>query len=830
MVLHATYPYTGRFVLRLTDAVVDRILHSIDHGGPLNIESLRDVACSLQLTELCQLLMDHDDSHVLVAPAASGFSPADVLELERRATHSPFPPVHRLVSYYILDPRAGLGLTQAEQLFHRLLQLSASDGVDRVYREPELRDPAWAVDPTDDEYAPDQGYVKGGTSGPDKYKGLNVNNAAIWGKYDGNQIGFVDLERGWNLNHEDLPAAAFPGFNTNVYTPSNPATGNHGTAVLGVVLGLDNDKGIVGIAPGAKLRRVVSRVKSATDEWDLVNAILAALAPGVMTPGDVLLLEVETVRGNPIQGYPVEIVDLWFDAIRLAVGNGIVVVEAAGNGASDLAGNDVVRNLDDLEADWPDAPAWRSLKRTSPKFLDSGAIMVSACTSEVENVPGVLQGVHRRLSYATFGSRIDCYAWGENVYSAGYGWIPPDADPSLPNTWYTDSFNGTSAASAIIAGAALLVQDMHLSTRGWRLAPAQVRALLSDKVSGVKILNDVGSTSIGVMPDLVALAGKLGAVPDVFIRDSVTDAGNVPSGKVTMSPDIIVRNNPVPNAAGTFGEAGPWVNAAPPIDAVRVDQPNYLYVRLRNRSLVDATGVTVKLYWSKTSPLMAPFHWNFIGQLTGILVPAGGTLTVAGPFTWTPATGQLPTSDPGCFIAVAHHPLDPRPPLLPASTSWGKFLTYVRRNNNVARRSFSTIEPSPTSAGYAAAPFVIRGAGDEAREFSFQVVQQLPEGVRLWWDVPSELAAMMRRAACVEADQEGEGDGRRRLLLPRRRRLDLPSLILDADAEYPCTLHVAVPRSARPPGDGEIVLRQLWREREVGRLTWTLGPGGDEPR
>ena len=302
------------------------------------------------------------------------------------------------------------------------------------------------------------------------------------------------------------------------------------------------------------------------------------------------------------------------------------------------------------------------------------------------------------------------------------------------------------------------------------------------------------------MPDLVALAGKLGAVPDVFIRDSVTDAGNVPSGKVTMSPDIIVRNNPVPNAAGTFGEAGPWVNAAPPIDAVRVDQPNYLYVRLRNRSLVDATGVTVKLYWSKTSPLMAPFHWNFIGQLTGILVPAGGTLTVAGPFTWTPATGQLPTSDPGCFIAVAHHPLDPRPPLLPASTSWGKFLTYVRRNNNVARRSFSTIEPSPTSAGYAAAPFVIRGAGDEAREFSFQVVQQLPEGVRLWWDVPSELAAMIRRAACVEADQEGEGDGRRRLLLPRRRRLDLPSLILDADAEYPCTLHVVFPRSARPPG------------------------------
>ncbi|MBA3498068.1 MAG: S8 family serine peptidase [Gemmatimonadales bacterium] len=383
--------------------------------------------------------------------------------------------------------------------------------MDRVYREPELRDATWAVDPSGDDYSPEQSYLKGGTTGPHKYTGINVDNAAVWGKFDGAGIGFVDLETGWNPGHEDLPAAAFPLFNVNRYTKNHPSRGNHGTAVLGVVVGVDNERGIIGIAPKANLRRLVSRVRCATDKWDLVNAILAALDRGVMAAGDVLLIEVETVINRPVRGYPVEIVDHWFDAIRLAAGNGMIVVEAAGNGY--YKGNtNVGRNLDQLERDWPDAPTWRSMNRKrSDKFVDSGAIMVSACTSAVAP-DGAPPKTHRRMAYATFGSRIDCYAWGEDVFTAGSSNVP-GANPKQANVWYTDNFTGTSSAAAIIAGAALLVQQMHVATRAQRASPVQVRALLSDRSLGVTVVDQQGSAEIGVMPDLAAIAAKLGAVP-----------------------------------------------------------------------------------------------------------------------------------------------------------------------------------------------------------------------------------------------------------------------------------------------------------------------------
>jgi hypothetical protein len=660
--------------------------------------------------------------------------------------------------------------------------------------------------------------VKGGTSGPDKYKGINAASPAVWAKYNGAGIGFVDLETGWNLDHDDLPGCAYPVFNVNRYKPDKPYDGDHGTAVLGVVLGVDNAKGIVGVAPGASLRRVVSRIRSDDDEWDLVNAVVAALDPGVMVAGDVLLIEVETLKDHPIRGYPVEIVDHWFDGIRLAVGNGIIVVEPAGNGYYPENSDDKIgRDLDKLENDWPDAPAWRSLNRdSSPLFLDSGAIVVSACTSAVAP-DGAPSGTHRRMQWATFGSRIDCYAWGEGVYSAGYGWLPSPT-PADPNLWYTDSFDGTSAASAIIAGAALLIQQMSHDTLGWRLSPAQVRALLSDKLTGVQVVDYTGTAYMGVMPDLAAIAARIGAIPDVFIRDSVDDAGAVPNDKVFQSPDIIVRNAAVADPATEFGAAGPWAHAVPPNDPIRAGQANYFYVRLRNRSLVSADGVAVTLYWSEASPLVAPVHWHLIGKLGGIQVTTGGALAVAGPLVWTPQAGDLPGH--GCLVAVADHPLDPEPPQVPAQATWDDFLGYVGRNNNVAWRNFTVIKPLAAGAGLAAsAGFVLRGAGTH-QEFTLELIQHLPDGARLLWDVPAELAAMIRRVMGDEVVDEGDAESGRRLRLPTQRLMRFPRLRFHRDAAYRCLMRVDFPR--RPRQAGEIVLRQLFERREVGRLTWAI--------
>jgi hypothetical protein len=48
---------------------------------------------------------------------------------------------------------------------------------------------------------------------------------------------------------------------------------------------------------------------------------------------------------------------------------------------------------------------------------------------------------------------------------------------------YRSDFGGTSAAAAIIAGAALSVQGMAEQNLGHRLTPPQMRELLSDRIS-----------------------------------------------------------------------------------------------------------------------------------------------------------------------------------------------------------------------------------------------------------------------------------------------------------------------------------------------------------
>jgi subtilisin family serine protease len=102
---------------------------------------------------------------------------------------------------------------------------------------------------------------------------------------DGAGIRFIDLERGWTLNHEDLAAAGI-----TIMSGVNQDFHGHGTAVLGEVVAVDNTRGGVGIAPGAT-GRVVSQWRNAST-YNTAAAILSA-ANG-MSAGDVLLLEAQT--------------------------------------------------------------------------------------------------------------------------------------------------------------------------------------------------------------------------------------------------------------------------------------------------------------------------------------------------------------------------------------------------------------------------------------------------------------------------------------------------------------------------------------------------------
>jgi subtilisin family serine protease len=185
----------------------------------------------------------------------------------------------------------------------------------------------------------------------------------------------------------------------------------------------------------------------------------------------------------------VEVEDLVFEAIRTAVSRGIVVIEAAGNGSVNL----------DL---FQDVSGKQILNRTSADFRDSGAILVGAASASAP---------HTRLPFSNFGGRVDCFAWGERIDTCGDGWTSTD-----PST-YTTNFGGTSGASPIVAGAALLLQAFRIGSGQPRVDPGTLRAVLS-----TPLLNTASAQPavdlIGVMPNLRAIIEWARTLPSGMIQ------------------------------------------------------------------------------------------------------------------------------------------------------------------------------------------------------------------------------------------------------------------------------------------------------------------------
>lgn len=735
-------------------------------------ESIRELAEELQLEGLRRVLDEYDLGGGRRVVRA--LPPERILELEREATRTDLPPLRSLTSYWRIDVRGRP--EQVDEITARLNQLFE---VDRAYRELAVSEPV--VNAGDDPYNGTQDYLD---AAPD---GIDARWAWTQPSGEGAGISFVDLEQGWFLTHEDF-AGKSPGL---LYGDNRDGVGaydgDHGTAVLGEVIADDNTVGVVGIAPSLASADVTSHFDAGTNtNLHVADAILGALPS--LDPGDVLLLEVQ--RGAP--PLPTETDDADFDAIRLAVAHGVVIVEAAGNGNNDLDA-------------YTDGAGDAVLDRGDPDFRDSGAVMVGAGAS---NVP------HDRLNFSNFGSRLDCYAWGENVTTCGYGDL--DAGGGDDET-YTDSFGGTSSASPIVAGAAILLQGMHEGNTGARLSPLQMRSLLSDPATGTAQGPNVAG-DIGVMPDLQAIANNtLGVVPDVYVRDAVGDTGAVPfGGSISASPDVIVRPSPVADGQAAFGQGSGTENSNTLGHEAEAGQDNSIYVRMRNRGAAPATGVTADVYWSEVATLVTPDSWTLIGTTPPVDVPVGDVLTVADPVTW--GSADIPGTGHYCFVAILDHAGDPAPPVPPA-TDWDDFRTFIRAHNNVTWRNFNVVDLDPDAGGDPSVlPFVLAGAPDRARRFDVELIRQLGDDVRLWLELPLAAARpfLEGRNWKFELDREEQVA---RLLLPAAPRICVPGVRLGKGARHRSKFLLEGGEKAVRPGH-RVAIRQLYARQEVGRVTW----------
>ncbi|MFT4295367.1 MAG: S8 family serine peptidase [Micropruina sp.] len=317
------------------------------------------------------------------------------------------------------------------------------------------------------------------------------------GRWDrGSQVGrtrLIDVECGWVLEHEAISHLNVPIISGLNQDGVNGKRGNHGTAVLGIVAGQPLPAGgVEGICREAAVlaashykgeapSNVIPTLSNPYAPAHLGDAILAARAAA--DTGDIVLLEVTSLEAASYAGgqRPVERDVAVQIALSGLTADGIIVVEAAGNGGVDL---------DTLGTRGGRADLGPESGFTSDALMVGGGVP--------ETTPA---GEHRRWDGSNFGSRVDCYAWADGVHTGGCRNACAD-----PTTAYRN-FNGTSAASAVIAGAAASIQSIYHAATGQVLTPGDIRSLFSDPGNGTPC--EPGGR-IGSMPDLRTVAQALG--------------------------------------------------------------------------------------------------------------------------------------------------------------------------------------------------------------------------------------------------------------------------------------------------------------------------------
>ncbi|MCE2652766.1 MAG: S8 family serine peptidase [Planctomycetaceae bacterium] len=219
-----------------------------------------------------------------------------------------------------------------------------------------------------------------------------VNAAAAWSGSRGSGARVAVLDTGVDLSHPDLPAPAA----AESFISGQPVQdGNrHGTHCSGTVLAVDNDEGVIGVAPQATL--LIGKVLSDGGSGS-TSGIIAGIQWAVTNNAHVISMSLG--GGGFDQAFA--------DACAAAVSAGVVVVAAAGNSNTDV----------------PSYPA------SYP-----GVISVAAIDSS-----------QNRASFSNFGPTISLSAPGVGVLST----VPSITASSLTSQ---AEWAGVTRPSAILSG------------------------------------------------------------------------------------------------------------------------------------------------------------------------------------------------------------------------------------------------------------------------------------------------------------------------------------------------------------------------------------------
>lgn len=259
-------------------------------------------------------------------------------------------------------------------------------------------------------------------------------------------------EKSWRLHHPEFANRTFIRIEqtSDVGDWADP---NHATKTLGVLLSQaqgppvsDPHSTCTGLVPAAQVTLVSCQSQRYADPYP--NPETLRLAVENLPGGSVLVIEVEFSD----DGTPLESDNEFWDCIREATDKGIIVVEAAGNRAAYWEANNTSRD-----------------HNSSAKRYDSGAILVGAAQPSASGIV--------RHDTSRFGPQIRCYAQGHQVRTTSFSEVLVNSSYELIPAYAC--YSQTSAATAVLAGCAALLQSVLLAHGKPPLSPWRLRELLS---------------------------------------------------------------------------------------------------------------------------------------------------------------------------------------------------------------------------------------------------------------------------------------------------------------------------------------------------------------
>ncbi|MEK7774750.1 MAG: S8 family serine peptidase [Candidatus Zixiibacteriota bacterium] len=362
-------------------------------------------------------------------------------------------------------------------------ELNRLPEIEIAYFEPQPEPAGW-LSSASPNYQPNQDYREAAPTGVD----ADFANGLTGG--DGAGVMIVDIEGAWRTTHEDL-TKALNGVIAGVPT-GDLSFRNHGTAVLGEMIADNNGSGVTGICPGADIGMAsVSTISFA-------DAVMASL--DTLKAGDIILIELHSpgprynfqTRSDQLGYVCMEYWQANFDALLYAWAKGVIVVEAAGNGAE---------NFDDV--------IYNDVFDTT--YRNSHAVIVGAGWAAAS--AGNLQ----RINFSNYGERVNLQGYGNGVYTTGYGDL---YSAGGENFYYTATFSGTSSASPIIAGSVACLQGRYKNLYGVPLNSDEARELLVSTGTA-----QLGNTSqhIGPRPNLAGAFAAFSAPPSLYTTPSLVE-------------------------------------------------------------------------------------------------------------------------------------------------------------------------------------------------------------------------------------------------------------------------------------------------------------------